>query len=124
MKQIVAFDFDGTITNRDTLLEFIKFAVDLDADRLETARSRMLRRIVLVFRNRAGYQIRQLRRALDRGFFTRTAYGARDLSGKALFTVVAQDAGDVGLRCLCKPLRGRQSAGRIHAHVERPVHAK
>lgn len=26
MKQIVAFDFDGTITNRDTLLEFIKFA--------------------------------------------------------------------------------------------------
>lgn len=84
----------------------------------------MLRRIVLVFRNRAGYQLGQLRRALDRGFFTRTANGARDFCGKALFAVVAQDASDVGLRRLRKPLRGRQSAGRIHAHVKRPVHAK
>lgn len=31
MKKIVAFDFDGTITRKDTLLEFIKFARGLKA---------------------------------------------------------------------------------------------
>ena len=84
-----------TACGRERALQFVELAVDLNANRLKTARGRMLRRVIFVFRYRTGNQIGQLSRALNGCFFTHAADGTRNFSGETLFAVVAQHAGNV-----------------------------
>ena len=111
---------NGMLDRALAALHGIQFAVDVQAQRLEAARGRMLARLATTTDD-ARDQLRQLQRALQRLFAARVDDGLGDAPAHALLAEPPQHVGDpLGIRMrqkLCRAL----ALARIHAHIQRAV---
>ena len=97
-------------------LELVELAVDVDADRLEAARRRVLGRTDAVA-ERLAHDLRELAGGRERA---RSDDRAGDAAALPLLAVLEQHVGDRGLGRFVEEVGGGR-AGLAHRHVERPV---
>jgi len=105
--------------HRQGTLKFPQFIVNLDAEGLKAAGSRM--NPLAAPRHRAGDHGRQLGGRAEGLAHPHIAQATRNAPGVALFPVVAQAALDLVLFGVRQPVGNRFAAVRVHAHVERAV---